>query len=58
MGVFRWVFGDVEMNTNGARVFHFHKHCRGRTITPRRVLTVLLTAQRKDEGAVMEHPLF
>lgn len=54
MGVCRWVFRDVEMNKNGARVLH----CRGRTITLRRVLTVLLTAQRKDEGAVVEHPLF
>lgn len=58
MGVCRWVFSDVEMNKNGARMFHLYMHCRGRTITLRRVLTVLLTAQRKDEGAVMEHPLF
>lgn len=50
----RWVFRDVEMNKNGVRVLH----CRGRTITLRRVLTVLLTAQGKDEGAVVEHPFF
>lgn len=39
-------------------MIHLYKQCRGRTITLRRVLTVLLTAQRKDEGAVVEHPLF